>query len=245
MLKNAVASGPPGQGSAAQAWHGAMPANAALPAASRALPDLPGLSILLVDDHALFRSGMRLVLLAGLPQVEVLEASSIEQAVRAAAAPPALVLLDIQLQGVNGLEGLGLFRQRWPGVPVVMLSSAAEPETVRLALSRGAAAFVSKADTAEKIIQVIEQVLGGTLPDPNADMAHGMLAHDMPRPRLTPRQCEVLDLLCEGLSNKVIARRLELSEFTVRGHVQAVLGLLGVSSRSQVMLAARRSGLIG
>ncbi|WP_041376705.1 response regulator [Polaromonas naphthalenivorans] len=206
---------------------------------------MPPTSILLIDDHALFRSGMRLVLLAGMANVEVLEAASLEQAVRTVTSPPALVLLDIQLQGVNGLEGLGLFKQRWPGVPLVMLSSAAEPETIRLALSRGAAAFVSKADTAEKIIKVIEQVLSGGLPDASAGMAHNTSANATPRPRLTPRQCEVLDLLCEGLSNKVIARRLELSEFTVRGHVQAVLGLLGVSSRSQVMFAARRSGLIG
>ena len=209
------------------------------------MPAMPPTSILLIDDHALFRSGMRLVLLAGMANVEVLEAASLEQAVRTVTSPPALVLLDIQLQGVNGLEGLGLFKQRWPGVPVVMLSSAAEPETVRQALSRGAAAFVSKADTAEKIIRVIEQVLSGGLPDASGDMARNTPAYDAPRPRLTPRQCEVLDLLCEGLSNKVIARRLELSEFTVRGHVQAVLGLLGVSSRSQVMFAARRSGLIG
>lgn len=209
------------------------------------MPAMPPTSILLIDDHALFRSGMRLVLLAGMANVEVLEAASLEQAVRTVTSPPALVLLDIQLQGVNGLEGLGLFKQRWPGVPLVMLSSAAEPETIRLALSRGAAAFVSKADTAEKIIKVIEQVLSGGLPDASAGMAHNTPANATPRPRLTPRQCEVLDLLCEGLSNKVIARRLELSEFTVRGHVQAVLGLLGVSSRSQVMFAARRSGLIG
>lgn len=209
------------------------------------MPAMPPTSILLVDDHALFRSGMRLVLLAGMANVEVLEAASLEQALRTVTSPPALVLLDIQLQGVNGLEGLGLFKQRWPGVPLVMLSSAAEPETIRLALSRGAAAFVSKADTAEKIIKVIEQVLSGGLPDASGDMARNTPAYDAPRPRLTPRQCEVLDLLCEGLSNKVIARRLELSEFTVRGHVQAVLGLLGVSSRSQVMFAARRSGLIG
>jgi DNA-binding NarL/FixJ family response regulator len=205
----------------------------------------PPTSILLIDDHTLFRSGLRLVLQAAIANVEVLEAASLEQAVRTASSPPSLVLLDIQLQGVNGLEGLGLFKQRWPGVPVVMLSSAAEPESVRQALSRGAAAFVSKADTAEKIIQVIEQALSGMLPDANDGLARIFPLDTAPRPRLTPRQCEVLDLLCEGLSNKVIARRLELSEFTVRGHVQAVLGLLGVSSRSQVMFAARRSGLIG
>lgn len=206
---------------------------------------MPAVRILLIDDHALFRSGLRLVLQAGIADVEVLDAASLEQAVRLGGSPPSLVLLDLQLQGVNGLEGIGLLRQRWPGVPLVILSSTAEPETVRLALSRGAAAFVSKADTAEKIIQLIGQLL--------ANAACGIGGAALPqaantaadRPRLTPRQCEVLDLLCEGLSNKVIARRLELSEFTVRGHVQAVLGLLGISSRSQVTYAARRSGLIG
>ena len=195
--------------------------------------------ILLIDDHALFRSGLKLVLLGGLPDVQVLQAQSLEQAVHEASQPPSLVLLDIHLQGVNGLEGLGLLKQRWPGVPVVMLSSSVEPEIVRQALARGAAAFVSKAETADKIISVIRQTLGHcpkvALPDRN----------DAKTQRLTPRQCEVLDLLCEGLSNKMIAKRMGLSEFTVRGHVQAVLGLLGVQSRSQVMFAARRAGLIG
>lgn len=192
---------------------------------------------------------MHLVLKAALPHAEVLEAASLEQAVRELAEPPRLVLLDIQLQGVNGLEGLGLLKQRWPTVPVIMLSSAVEPETVRLALSRGAAAFVSKADTAGKIIQVIEQTLSGSLLTDASASPTGLSPrpahHPDSKPRLTPRQCEVLDLLCEGLSNKVIARRLDLSEFTVRGHVQAVLGLLGVSSRSQALFAARLSGLIG
>ena len=202
-------------------------------------PPATPVQILLIDDHALFRSGLRLVLLAGLPDAQVLEAESLEQAVHEATEPPSLVLLDIQLKGVNGLEGLGLLRQRWPGVPVVMLSSSVEPETVRLALARGAAAFVSKAETADKIIAVIEQTLGHsrkTAPQPIEEAS---------RPRLTPRQCEVLDLLCEGLSNKVIAKRMDLSEFTVRGHVQAVLSLLGVQSRSQATFAARRAGLIG
>jgi DNA-binding NarL/FixJ family response regulator len=195
--------------------------------------------ILLIDDHALFRSGLQLVLLGSLPDAQVLQAESLEQAVHETAEPPSLVLLDIQLKGVNGLEGLGLLRRRWPGVPVVMLSSVVEPETVRLALSRGAAAFVSKAETADKIIAVITQTLGRAVTKATQE------PEGAERLRLTPRQCEVLDLLCEGLSNKMIAKRLELSEFTVRGHVQAVLNLLGAQSRSQAMFAARREGLIG
>jgi len=199
------------------------------------------LQLLLIDDHALFRSGLRLVLLQGMTDVAVLEAASLEQAVRTTDEPPALVLLDIQLQGVNGLEGLGLLRQRWPRVPVVMLSSIATPDTIAQALARGAAAFVSKGDTPDKIIAVIRHTL--------AHLQQLPLVSSTPTkpgvPRLTPRQCEVLDLLCEGLPNKLIARRLQVSEFTVRGHVQAVLGLLGVNSRSQATFAARQNGLIG
>jgi len=116
-----------------------------------------------------------------------------------------------------------------------MLSSAADDETVSLALSKGASAFFSKAGTAEKIIALIHDALGIHTPQ---------AAPEPSKPRLTPRQFEVLTLVNEGLSNKAIARRLELSEFTVRGHVQAVLGLLDASSRSQAIFAARGAGLL-
>ena len=126
-----------------------------------------------------------------------------------------------------------------------MLSPVIAPETVRLALARGVAAFVSKADTAEKIIAVVQQTLGGGPASAFNANAAPDAGSRLGKSRLTPRQCEVLDLLCEGLSNKMIAKRMELSEFTVRGHVQAVLILLRVKSRSQVTFAARRAGLIG
>lgn len=201
--------------------------------------------ILLIDDHPLFRSGMSLVLQACIPDIEVLEAASLEQAVCCCTEPPILVLLDVRLQGVNGLEGIGLLRKRWMQVPVVVLSGDLDPDTARLALSRGAAAFASKADTAEEIIDIIRKTLGGRLPRPVQEGSRSNASVETVIPRLTPRQCQVLDLLSEGLSNKVIARRLELSEFTVRGHVQAVFSLLQVNSRSQATFAARRIGLIG
>lgn len=201
-------------------------------------------SIFLIDDHAMFRTGIRMVLQAALPGVEVREAASLEQAVRPPSPAPALALLDIALQGVSGLEGIGLLRQRWPQTPVIMLSSSAEPETVRLALARGAVAFMSKADSAADIVEVVRRVLDGALPAaaPAAELASGAA----PAPAaLSPRQCEVLDLLAQGLSNKVIARQMQLSEFTVRGHVHAVLRVLGVTSRSQAAIAARSQGLLG
>lgn len=201
---------------------------------------MPLLRILLIDDHPLFRAGMRMVLLDGIADVDILEAGTLEQAVHICMEPPTLVLLDIQLRGVNGLEGLGLLKSRWPDVPVIMLSAMHDADTVALATARGAAAFVPKSETLEMILQVIRQTMAGTLPV-NGPSGSATVS----KPRLTPRQCEILDLLSEGLSNKVIARRLGLSEFTVRGHVQAVLGLLGVSSRAQATTEARRCGLIG
>jgi DNA-binding NarL/FixJ family response regulator len=200
--------------------------------------------ILLIDDHALFRCGLRMVLLSGIPDLQVAEAGSLEEAMKTAMAEPALVLLDIQLHGLNGLEGIALVKRKWPDAAVVILSSDAGPQNVRMALERGAAAFVSKADTADNILAVIEQLRRGQeVASPvQADAKAGN--GDASRQLLTPRQFEVLDLLCQGLPNKVIGRRLNLSENTVRGHVQAVLAALQVSSRSEAGFAARRRGLV-
>jgi DNA-binding NarL/FixJ family response regulator len=185
-----------------------------------------------------------MVLLSGIPDLEVAEAASLEEAMKTAMAEPALVLLDIQLHGLNGLEGIALVKRKWPDAAVVILSSDAAPQNVRMALERGAAAFVSKADTADNILAVIEQLRRGqevvSPVQANAQAGSG----DGTRQLLTPRQFEVLDLLCQGLPNKVIGRRLNLSENTVRGHVQAVLAALHVSSRSEAGFAARRRGLV-
>lgn len=205
--------------------------------------------ILLVDDHSLFRCGLRMVLAAAIPDLEASEAASLEEAMHAPF-EPALVLLDIQLHGLNGLEGIALIKRKWPQAAVVMLSSEVSPQKVRTAIERGAAAFVSKADPADKILAVIAQVRRGLPAGRDAFPAPGVVAGgdtasvDEEPPLLTPRQSEVLDLMCQGLSNKVIGRRLNLSENTVRGHVQAVLAALQVSSRSEAGFAARQRGIV-
>ena len=201
-------------------------------------------SILLIDDHAMFRSGMRLLLLAGMANVQVLEASSLEQALNLTLQTPDVILLDIQLQGVNGLQGMGMVKRQWPEVPVVMLSSVNDADTVRLCMERGAVAFVSKADTDKKIIRIIEQLLSNPLPDTALTTPHRDELRSLATPQLTPRQCEVLDLLCEGLSNRAIAERMQVSEYTVRGHVQHLLNVLGVNSRAAALFKARKLGLI-
>lgn len=198
-------------------------------------------NILLIDDHALFRTGLSLVLYAGIADVHVIEAASLEEARHSNVPVPNVILLDIQLPGLNGLECIELLQRTWPQAPIIMLSSDGAPATVHLALQRGASAFVSKSETANAMLAVIERVMrqapGERGPQVATDRVSG-------RPRLTPRQCEVLELLCQGLPNKSIGKRLGLSENTVRGHVQALLALLNVSSRTEASYAARRSGLI-
>jgi DNA-binding NarL/FixJ family response regulator len=199
------------------------------------------LKILLIDDHALFRSGLQMVLASGLESVEIGEMSSVEESVRLVPGVPDIVLLDIQLQGLNGLDGIVLLQQRWPATAIVVLSSDDTSQARKRAFELGAVAFVSKADSADNILALIERIRSGQLTTSSPAAAS---MGDDGRPRLTPRQCEVLDLLCQGLSNKMIGRRLELSENTVRWHVQALLTALQASSRSEAAFLARRCGLV-
>jgi len=201
-----------------------------------------GKSILLIDDHAMFRSGLRMVLEAGVADSHILEAGSLNEAMQLAPDMLDVTLLDLQLPGLNGMEGIALIKRKWPTVPVIVLSSQDEPETVNMVLARGAAGFVSKADTAENIVASVNMALRGEFAA-LADQAEG--DDSTQAEHLTPRQCEVLDLLCRGMSNKLIARELSLSENTVRGHVQGILEFLRVASRSEAVFAARQQGLVG
>ena len=205
---------------------------------------MPPTRTLLIDDHVLFRAGLRMVLNSGIEDLQIAEAGSLEEALRDTIEPPTVVLLDLKLQGLNGLEGLALLRRKWPQTAVVVLSSDSASSTVRSALERGAVAFVSKADSADSILTVMRQVLGGEPLTAVQTLSPEMSGKVLTRQLLTPRQCEVLDLLCQGLSNRVIGQRLNLSEHTVRGHVQALLAALQVSSRSEAGYAARRMGLV-
>jgi DNA-binding NarL/FixJ family response regulator len=201
------------------------------------------INILLIDDHPMFRSGLHMLLTTSMPGASIFEAGTTNDALRDGPEKLDVILLDIKLPGLNGMDGIGLLKRKWPGVPILMLSALDEPETIRKSMERGAADFISKADTADRIIGLIKQVLCGELTAPDVLIA-GNAGQSAPQ-HLTPRQFEVLELLCQGLSNKLIARELTLSENTVRGHVQAILAFFNVSSRSEASFEARKSGLIG
>lgn len=199
--------------------------------------------LLLIDDHAMFRAGLSMVIAMALPDAVLLQAGSLSDALATAPQDINVVLLDIKLNGSSGLDGIERLRQYWPTAPVLMLSSLDTPEIQALALSRGSAAFVSKAETAEHIVAMVRRALsgdlGGELGQPGR--SSGM---NIERP-LTPRQREVLELLHQGFSNKLIARQLQLSENTVRRHVQGILEYFQVMSRAEAVFAARQMALVG
>lgn len=194
--------------------------------------------ILLIDDHAMFRGGVRLLLKAAMPSAVVAEAGTLGEALAEGVEVPDVVLLDIKLPDQSGIAGLALLKRKWPAVPVLMVSSLDTPEAMRQAFACGAAGFISKSETPERFVESIGRAIRG-----ETDAAESG-AHDKVRRRLTPRQHEVLELLGQGLSNKLIARQLSLSENTVRRHVQDILEHLGVASRAEAVIAARRMGLL-
>jgi DNA-binding NarL/FixJ family response regulator len=203
------------------------------------MPAMTSLCVALIDDHAIFRIGLGMVIGTAMPGTRIFEAASLDEALAGAPECVDVVLLDIRLNGLSGLEGIALIKHKWPLTPVLMLSSHDEPETVRLALARGAAGFVSKAQAAVKIVEAIQQVLRGSA------AGQASTAGRADQRRLTPRQCEVLDLLHQGLSNKLIARQLSVSDNTVRRHVQDILEFFGVASRTEAVFAARCQALVG
>jgi len=196
--------------------------------------------ILLIDDHAMFRTGLSMVLQAGIDSVRVAEAESLAETLDQAA-PPDLILLDIQLPGLNGLDAITSLKHRWPNATIIVLSAFHTGSNVNLAYERGASAFVSKKETTANIISVIEKVRHGHT---NASDSPAASNDRNDRPHLTPRQCDILDLLSQGHSNKVIAYKLDLSEYTVRWHVQSLLKLLQATSRSEAIFIARTKGLV-
>jgi DNA-binding NarL/FixJ family response regulator len=198
---------------------------------------------MLIDDHALFRTSLRMVLSADATVGEIIEAGSLVEALAYKAAQVDLVLLDIQLPGLNGLEGITVLKSRLAKTPIIMLSAQADAATIHHAKLRGAAGFVSKAATAEQVFYTIAKVLAGEIWF-SSDFPSDAAPEDAIPKRLTARQLEVLGQLCRGLSNKLIARELGMTENTVRVHVAAILAYLNVANRSQAILTAQRLGMV-
>jgi DNA-binding NarL/FixJ family response regulator len=213
--------------------------------------------ILVVDDHELIREGLRPVLeeLAG--EVQVLEAHDYARALEIAAAHPDLdlALLDFNLPHVVGFAALVDIQERFPGLPIVMMSGDDDPGVVREALERGALGFIPKTSPKAVILNALRLVLSGGSYVPREIMGaprpgktpgpgeHAQRGAGTEVLGLTPRQSEVFELLLAGKSNKVICRELGLAEGTVKNHVAAVLKALDATNRVEAVIAAAKLGL--
>lgn len=199
--------------------------------------------ILIIDDHALFRTGMKMILTQVGEASGISEASSIKEAFEFTEHDIDLILLDIHLPGVNGIDGIKPLRDKFAGVPIIVLSASNDPSSIAQASKLGASGFLNKASMAEQMVTSINTVLaGGTCFDADAE-DQAFEPNKSLSNTLTPRQIEVLIYLCEGKPNKLIARELEMSENTVRVHVSAILNALGASNRTEAILIAQREGI--
>ncbi|HTN65772.1 MAG TPA: response regulator transcription factor [Burkholderiaceae bacterium] len=208
------------------------------------------MNVLLIDDHVLFREGLRHILRRLDPSAFIHEASSVEAcfALDSGLDEFDLVLLDVQLPGLRGLDGLRTIQKRFPSSPVVLISGYADRSMADEAMAHGAMGFISKSVNAENMLASLRRVLDGELcplDDQLSDPASGMQqALTRESIHLTPRQIDVLVQLCKGHSNKGIGRALSMSDNTVRSHVAGIFRALGVKSRAEAIVQARRGGLL-
>lgn len=203
------------------------------------------LKILVVDDHALVREGLRQVLKGLGGQTHILEACTGQEALALADAHDDLdlVLLDFHLPDMGGLQALDALARNHPELPLLVLSGTVDPHLVHEVLARGAAGYLPKSGLSEELLQTIRRVLNGEIHVPTPWPAPKRPAPHLPAPpTLTPRQQEVLTLLLAGYSNKAMGRLLGLSDETVKNHVSAILRAFGVATRTQAVMAASRLG---
>jgi DNA-binding NarL/FixJ family response regulator len=206
---------------------------------------------LIVDDHPLFCDALSMTLraVAGLRDIETAEL--LENALARLARPPMpdVVVLDLNLPDVTGLDGLIRVKAAAGGVPVVVVSSLADNRVVTAALRAGAAAFVPKNARRDVFRAAFDAVRAGEvfLPEgyvPQADPSGPATQREEAIARLallTPQQAKILALICEGRLNKQIAYDLAIAETTVKAHVTAIMRKLGVQSRTQAVLIARET----
>ena len=208
--------------------------------------------VLIADDHALFRDGLR-ALLGSVPEVEVVgEAATGEEAVaRVLDLQPDVALMDIQMPNLNGIEATRRIVSASPHVGVIVVTMFEDDDSVFAAMRAGARGYVLKGAGQTEILKVIRAVANGealfgpeiarrlmsffSAPNPAAPVEAF--------PELTAREREVLDLIAQGHSNAKIARRLFLSPKTVRNHISNIFTKLQVADRAQAIVRARQAGL--
>jgi len=199
-------------------------------------------SVLVVDDHPIMRMGIAAIINAQKDMKVCGQAGTGEEAVRLFQDKhPDVTLMDLRLPGMSGLEAIRVIRREDPAARCVVLTTYEGDEDIHQAMVAGAAGYLIKAMSNDTLVDALRKVNSGSrfLPAPVAES----LATRTPNSDLSPREREVLSLMVHGKSNKDIASALKITEATVKCHVSVILERLGVSDRTQAVIAALQRGL--
>ncbi len=199
---------------------------------------------LLVDDHALFRAGLRLLLGTLNRELQTFEVASVHDALELAALHPdlSLCLLDLTLKGENGIDAIQRLKCAAPNIAIVVVSASEENSTIYACIEAGAMSFISKSSPPEVLTDALRRVLAGDVYLPE-QMRGGSHLPVSTKEHLSPRQTEVMRGLSRGLPSKLIARELGLSEHTVREYIAAIYKHLDVHNRTEAVIKAARLGM--
>jgi DNA-binding NarL/FixJ family response regulator len=199
---------------------------------------------LIIDDHPLFREALQSAITLAFADVEAVEARSMDEALKALADNPVfdLALLDLNMPGTKGFEGLLELRTQYPRLPVVVVSGHEEARIITEALSYGVAGFIPKSAKKAELAAAISDVMNGSIhvpagydgPQTGQDNSRAELLAKLTS--LTPQQLRVLQMLKQGLLNKQIAFELKVGETTIKAHVSEILRKLNVFSRTQAVI---------
>src|SRR5690554_6021382 len=216
-------------------------------------PMEPAYKILIADDHPLFREAISNVIASGFENTEIIETENLDSALEIAKNTDDLdlILLDLNMPGMHGLNGLITLRNEAPSLPVVIVSAEEDKQVVLQAITYGAIGFITKSSPRAEMTGAIQQILNGNVYLPSDIIRTGKESNSNRRTRndenpvsaemlnsLTRRQLLVLERMAKGESNKQIAYNLNIAETTVKAHVSAILRKLGVHNRVQAILSA-------
>lgn len=215
------------------------------------------LQVLLADDHALFRDGMRYVLQQLSEEVSIICAGDFTETLKLAEDNPNidLALVDLNMPGSDGVASIRIFHHRFPAIPLVVVSGSEQRAEIECVMEYGAMGFISKMSSGKIMVSALRKILDGDIYFPPQLMSHancepvasdaldnsGMLST---KHGLTKRQMEALHHLVAGLSNKEIAQKMQLAEGTIKVHVAAAYQVLQVNSRVDAVRKARQLGLL-
>ncbi|MFI7416775.1 response regulator [Nonomuraea sp. NPDC049684] len=208
------------------------------------------IKVMVVEDHPVFAEGL-VALLGDAPEIDVVGVASTGEAAvdLAGRVAPEVVLMDLHLPGISGVEATARILADRPETVVLALTMLTDDESVLAAIRAGARGYLLKESTGEDIVRSVRAVAAGQVVF-GASTGERLLsvlattaARPRPLPELTDREVEILDLVAVGLNNQAIARRLVLSEKTVRNHVSNIFAKLHVSGRSAAVARARDAGL--